>query len=235
MAERRMFAQTIIDSDAFLTMPLSTQALYFHLSMRGDDEGFVNKPKAIMRTLGASEDDLKILIAKNFIIPFESGVVVIKHWKIHNYIRGDRLKDTVYQEEKSLLIEKENGSYSINVNRLTDNCQTNDGQLTGNCQHRLGKVSIGKVSIEEDKDADKPQRSPKFIKPSLEEIKEYCNERNNGIDAEKFFNHYESNGWMVGRNKMKEWKAAVITWEKKQKEFEAQKPKNNVTELYQWG
>ena len=113
MAERRMFAKTIIDSDAFLDMPLSTQALYFHLSMRADDDGFINNPKKIQRTIGAADDDLKMLIAKRFIIPFESGIVVIKHWKIHNYIRGDRKKETVYPKEMSMLIEKENGAYSL--------------------------------------------------------------------------------------------------------------------------
>jgi hypothetical protein len=87
MAERRMFAKIIIDSDAFLDMPLSTQALYFHLSMRADDDGFINNPKKIQRTIGATDDDFKLLIAKHFVIPFDSGVVVIKHWKIHNYIQ----------------------------------------------------------------------------------------------------------------------------------------------------
>ena len=113
MAERRMFAKTIIDSDAFLDMPLSTQALYFHLSMRADDDGFINNPKKIQRMIGASDDDLKLLIAKNFIIPFESGIVVIKHWKIHNYIRGDRKKETVYHEEMALLDSKDNGAYTL--------------------------------------------------------------------------------------------------------------------------
>lgn len=113
MAERRMFAKTIIDSDAFIDMPLSTQALYFHLSMRADDDGFINNTKKIQRMIGASDDDLKMLAAKRFIIPFETGIVVIKHWKIHNYIRGDRKKDTVYPEEMALLVEKENGSYSL--------------------------------------------------------------------------------------------------------------------------
>jgi hypothetical protein len=113
MAERRMFAKTIIDSDAFIDMPLSTQALYFHLSMRADDDGFINNPRKIQRMIGASDDDLKVLVTKRFIIPFESGIVVIKHWKIHNYIRGDRKKDTVYPEEMSQLTEKENGAYSL--------------------------------------------------------------------------------------------------------------------------
>ena len=113
MAERRMFAKTIIDSDAFLDMPLSTQALYFHLSMRADDDGFINNCKKIQRMIGASDDDLKLLMAKRFIIPFESGVVVIKHWKIHNYIQSDRYKETVYLEEKSQLELKDNKAYTL--------------------------------------------------------------------------------------------------------------------------
>jgi hypothetical protein len=113
MAEKRMFAKTIIDSDAFLDMPLSSQALYFHLSMRADDEGFINNPKKIQRMIGASDDDLKVLIAKSFIITFDTGIIVIKHWKIHNYIRGDRVQATKYQEERNLLEVKENGAYTL--------------------------------------------------------------------------------------------------------------------------
>ena len=96
MAGRRMFAKTIIDSDIFLDMPLSTQALYFHLSMRADDDGFINNSKKIQRMIGCGDDDLKLLIAKKFLIPFESGVVVIKHWRIHNYIQNDRYTETNY-------------------------------------------------------------------------------------------------------------------------------------------
>ena len=140
-----MFAKTIIDSDAFLDMPLSTQALYFHLSMRADDEGFINNPKKVARMIGASDDDMKVLITKNFVIPFESGIVVIKHWRIHNYIRGDRLKETVYQEERSHLCIKDNDSYT-----LSDKCQSSDSQMSVKCQHRLGKDSIGKDSIGKD-------------------------------------------------------------------------------------
>lgn len=120
MAERRMFAKTIIDSDAFLDMPLSTQALYFHLSMRGDDDGFINNPKKIQRMVGASDDDLKLLCAKNFIIPFETGIVVIKHWKIHNYIQKDRYKPTVYTEERERLKLKDNGAYSMDTACIQD-------------------------------------------------------------------------------------------------------------------
>lgn len=147
MAERRMFAKTIIDSDAFLDMPTSTQCLYFHLSMRADDDGFVNNPKKINRVIGGSDDDLKLLIAKKFIIPFESGVIVIKHWKMHNYIRKDRYQPTVYQEELQQLEEKENGAYTLNeqipvINQPSTIGQPNDNQTE--TQVRLGKDRLGK-------------------------------------------------------------------------------------------
>lgn len=139
MAERRMFAKTIIDSDAFLDMPLSSQALYFHLSMRADDDGFINNPKKIQRMVGSSEDDLKLLIAKRFIIAFESGVIVIKHWKIHNYIQKDRYKPTMYQDEKNMLIDKNNKSYTVEAECIHDGYSLET-------QVRLGKdrLEIGK-------------------------------------------------------------------------------------------
>lgn len=141
MAERRMFAKTIIDSDAFLDMPLSTQALYFHLSMRADDDGFINNPLKIMRMVSASKNDLDLLVVKRFVIGFESGIIVIKHWKIHNYIRGDRYKPTMYQEEKSLLEAKANKAYSLPVDTVGI---PNDNQM--DTQVRLGKVRLGKVN-----------------------------------------------------------------------------------------
>ena len=112
MAERRMFSKSIIDSDIFLDMPLSTQCLYFHLSMRADDDGFVNKTKRIMRMIGSSDDDLRILIAKNFVLPFKSGLVVITHWKIHNYIQKDRYHPST-EEEKMLITVGKSGIYEF--------------------------------------------------------------------------------------------------------------------------
>ena len=188
MAERRMFAKTIIDSDAFLDMPLTTQALYFHLSMRADDEGFINNPKKIQRMIGATEDDLKLLIAKNFIIPFESGIVVIKHWRIHNYIRGDRLKSTMYAEERDRLEVKENGAYTLEAadrptldSHLTDTCQAFDGQLTDNRQSNvsIGKVRLGKVRLGEvregkerlgngEDEPEEPEQPTAIVNPQFE-------------------------------------------------------------------
>ena len=160
MAERRMFAKTIIDSDAFLDMPLSTQALYFHLSMRADDDGFINNPKKIQRMIGCADDDLKVLVAKNFIIPFESGIVVIKHWKIHNYIRNDRYKETVYQEEKALINTKGNKAYTLGIpddNQTVYQMDTQD--RLG--KDRSGKDRSGKDSIECIPDSTESAPTPK--------------------------------------------------------------------------
>ena len=147
MAERRMFAKTIIDSDAFLEMPTTSQLLYFHLAMRADDDGFVNKPKSLMRMVGCKDDDLKLLFVKKFLIPFESGVVVIKHWKIHNYIRKDTYTETKYKEEKSTLELDENSAYRL---AEPSPLHIRDESVTSpSTQVRLGKVSEGKDRLGE--------------------------------------------------------------------------------------
>lgn len=136
-----MFSQEIVASDAFLEMPTSSRELYFQLGMYADDDGFVN-PKRIMRMAGASDDDLKVLLSKRFLLPFENGVVVIKHWLIHNMIRKDRYKETVYVEQKKLLKIKENGAYTEVVNQMATICQPIDNQRLP--QDRIGKDSIDK-------------------------------------------------------------------------------------------
>ena len=129
MAQKRMFDKTITNDDSFLEMPIGSQVLYFHLSMNADDDGFINNWKSIMRMIGAKEDDLKVLIAKSYVIPFDTGVIVIKHWKINNYLRNDRYKPTRFQEEyKQLTINNDlvyqldtNGIHSIDKNRIEKN------------------------------------------------------------------------------------------------------------------
>jgi hypothetical protein len=211
MANRRMFAKTIIDSDAFLDMPPSTQVLYFHLAMRADDDGFINNPKTIMRIVGAKDDDIKLLVAKRFIIPFDSGVVVIKHWRIHNYIQKDRYTETKYIEEKNqLIINKKNG-YSLKQIGLLDD--ENDNVYILDTQDRLGKDRLGKDRLELERDKNKATR---FIKPTIDEIKTFLNEQEYETDtdryANRFYNFYESKGWKVGKEKMKDWKAAIRGW-----------------------
>lgn len=221
MAERRMFAKTIIDSDAFLDMPLSTQALYFHLAMRADDEGFVNNPKKIQRMIGASDDDCRILASKRFILTFQSGIIVIKHWKIHNYIQSDRFKETVYLEEKTMLALDDNKAYTERIQDVS----------TLDTQYSIGKDSIVKSSIEK-KVAEAPLSSKRFVKPTLEEVKEYCSNRKNNIDAQQFIDFYESKGWKVGNQSMKDWKACVRTWEQRNK-VENKSTKVAVASKYQ--
>ena len=180
MAERRMIAKTIVDSDAFLDMPHSTQLLYFHLSIRADDDGFINNPKSIMRNTKCNEDDLKLLVLKKFIIPFESGIVVIKHWKIHNYIAKDRYKETKYKEEKATLSLDENNAYT--------NCvQPVYGLDT---QVRLGKDSIDKDSIDIF-DSDEPEQpTPKKVKPVKHKYGEYNNVLLTDEEMEKLKTEY---------------------------------------------
>lgn len=192
MADKRMFSITIIDSDAFLDMPLSTQALYFHLSMRADDDGFVNNPKKIQRIIGCGDDDLKLLMAKKFLIPFESGIVVIKHWKIHNYIRNDRYKETNYIEEKSMLGIEKNKSYTLLAN--SDTCTPLSGldnkmvalgiPTVGkmDTQNRLDKNRLDKSSI--DKTRTEPGSSCPIIKPQA-------------INNISVFKHFEKCGFIV--------------------------------------
>lgn len=148
MAERRMFSKTIIDSDAFLDMPVTARLLYYDLSMRADDDGFVNNPKKIMRSVGASADDLSILIMRNFIIPFETGIVVIKHWRLHNYIQKDRYKETVYKTEKALLAVDESKEYVLTGNLLDTKCIQSVSSL--DTQDRLGKDRTVKDSIDKE-------------------------------------------------------------------------------------
>lgn len=157
MAERRMFARSIVESDAFLDMPLSARCLYFALGMVADDDGFVGNPKSVMRQASATQDDLKLLIAKRFVLSFESGVIVIKHWRINNYIQKDRYKSTTYVEELNTLTLDDKGAYTEKTN-VYPKCIQNGYKM--DTQVRLGKVSIlekeNKKEKEVAKQADKP-------------------------------------------------------------------------------
>lgn len=153
MAEKRMFAKSIIDSDSFLEMPVTSQLLYFHLSMRADDDGFINKPKSIMRMIGAKDDDIKILFARKFVIPFDSGVVVIKHWRINNYIRSDMYHSTNYKDEMAMLSLDENNAYTLSVTNPLRTCNepvTNPSRICNEVttQNRLDKNRLDKTRLD---------------------------------------------------------------------------------------
>ena len=141
-----MFSRKITETDHFLEMPLSSQALYFHLNMGADDEGFIDKAKTIQRTIGASDDDMKLLIAKGFLIPFESGVVVIRHWRIHNYIQADRFQATIYQDEKEQLDFDKSKIASI---KPLDQCIQNVSKM--DTQVRLGEDRLDKDRLDKDR------------------------------------------------------------------------------------
>lgn len=156
MAERRMFTKKITESDAFLDMPMSAQCLYFHLNMSADDDGFTNNPKKIMRAIGASEDDFKLLILKSFVLTFDTGVIVIKHWKMHNYIKSDRYKPTDYVEEKAMLGYKQDKSYTLDENKMVSKLSPNCIQTVSIGKDRLGKDRLGKnIYIGADDQLDK--------------------------------------------------------------------------------
>ena len=224
MAERRMFAKTIVLSDAFLDMPLSARCLYFTLGMFADDDGFVNSPKGIMRQAGCSEDDMKVLLAKKFLLAFESGVIVIKHWRINNYLQNDRYTPTKYGEEKATLTLDENMAYR-EAKALSESMYTQEVYT----QDRLGKDRLGKDSIEGE------QKRKRFVPPTLQEVKDYCSERKNNVDAERFFDYYSTNGWVQGKGKpIKDWKACIRTWERGNGfATTTKKPKESISEHWE--
>ena len=217
MANKRMFNLSIVDSDAFLDLPLSTQALYFHLNMRADDDGFISNPKKISRIIGASEDDLKLLIMKRFVLVFEDGVIVIKHWRMHNTIQKDRYKKTNYIDDLKQLSIKENGAYTF----VETGCIQNGNRSETKCIQN-GNTDIG-LDIDLDLDLDKDlketttdvvvkKKQKKFVKPTQQEIAEYVKSLGKSLDVARFYDYYEAKGWLVGKSPMKDWKATVRNW-----------------------
>lgn len=161
LAQKRMFTMKIVDSDAFLEMPLSTQCLYFHLNMRADDDGFIGNTKRIMKIIGASEDDLRLLIAKRFVLTFEDGVIVIKHWRMHNTLSRDRYAETSYTDEKKMLLLKDNGSYSLTGGNPIDDTRLieRSGRQTQQRRNKDATKTLSDIDkgldIELDKDKEK--------------------------------------------------------------------------------
>ena len=203
MAQRRMFSKAIVNSARFLRMPQTSRLLYYDLGMSADDEGVV-EAFTVLRTTGAAEEDLRILASKGFVVVLnEELVTYITDWTINNQIRKDRFSPSIYGE---LLVRISDGNQAASTG-LPDGSQAAT-------QYSIGQVSIGEDRKEEEK-ADKLPARPRFSPPSLDEVREYCTERGNGIDAERFVDFYDANGWKVGKNPMKDWKAAVRTWERR--------------------
>ena len=217
MAERRMFAKSVIGSARFLRMPPSSRLLYYDLGMAADDDGVV-EAFSVMRTTGAVEDDLKVLVSKGFITVLNEDLVAyVVDWSKNNQIRKDRYQPSIYQ---NLLVQI--GA----ANQLAT-----DGQPDGNqrlTQYRRVEGSPDKYSSVKRETADKPPRASRFTPPTVDEVKVYCQERGSSVDPEKFVDFYSANGWKQGRNKpIVDWKAAVRTWERSDAQQKA-RDKNRI-------
>ena len=233
MAEKRMFSSLIVESDAFLDMSFAAQVLYFQLSMDADGEGFHNAPKRFARLLGIPESALQELIDKRFLLLFDSGIVVVKHWHINNYVRPDRTVPTLHQEERARLFIKSNGAYTFDESQAdavltaskvvpycwsravgsraergqnAGNPRAECGQSAGNFPARLDKTRLDKTRLESNNPPTSPQGGlcvAKFTPPTLDEVKEYIKEKGYHFDPESFLAYYESNGWVQANGKAK--------------------------------
>lgn len=237
LAQKRMFDKDIISSDNFIDLPAEAKALYFLLGMEADDEGFVSAKKVMRLYNIQSEDSIKLLIVKDFVIPFDSGVIVITDWKRNNYLRDTRIRKSIFVKEKNSIvydnvlqkyqiasIEKSNQCISTDntVRQLPYNGTTSAVQLpyngTTDVQQMYGRctASIEENSIEENSivahDKRTQNKSKMVIPPDIDDVRKYCIEKNNGIDAEYFYDYYSARGWMLGKTKMKDWKRAINTW-----------------------
>lgn len=208
MAKRRMFSLDVVDTDTFLDLPASSQSLYFHLGMRADDDGFVSSPKRITAMVNASGDDLKLLMAKGFVIPFDSGVCVIRDWKVNNYIQSDRYTPTLYMEEKKHLSCKKSGQYDYSDTPCIQSVPELDTQGRVVEDRRVKSKSVKAAS---------PPRASRFTPPTLAEVQAYVSERQSPVDPQGFLDFYAAKGWMVGKTPMRDWKAAcrnAESWER---------------------
>lgn len=249
MANRRMFSQDVVCTDRFLEMSATARLLYFQLGMKADDDGFVASPVTECRIIGAAPDDLKMLAVKGYIIPFDSGVVVITDWLVSNQIRGQRYKPTRYQTERKMLVTEkeldptrsEHGRYLLrqdvpalgstngSTNGITNG--STDGSTDGSTQYRLGKYSIERGGKNTSDDAENdPEKARKegakrpararFERPTVEEVTAYCREKGYTFDPEQFVAHYDANGWKLSGNlPMVDWKAACRTWQGREADY----------------
>lgn len=233
MANKRMFSKEIVNSDAFLDMPMSTQLLYFHLNMVADDDGFVSAPKRIMRMIGASEDDIKLLIAKAFVLSSElwKGVVVIKHWRINNILKSDRYKPTVYSDEKAMIELKKNGAYTWK--KAAETLWNQNGTIL-EPQNSIEKNSIEKVRDYNEitqnamNGADEIAMIPVIdgmlcnptiqfvgLKPTKEEVELYCKEHKYTFDVNEFYEYYDEVNWTMSDSRHSfNWKKKCDLWQR---------------------
>lgn len=243
MAQRRMFSKNVVEMDRFVRMPATAQALYFHLGMNADDDGFVGNPSMVARSVGMRDEDLITLMTAGYIYAFDSGVVVIVDWTTNNQIRRDRYTPTVFKGEFAEFQQRQLPAMSTSVattwqpngNQMSTNLATNwqpDVNQSGNQMATTWQppdnhpappvLGIGSDSVldtppslKEAKTAslrEAPPEKKRFVPPTPEEVREYARSKGLDIDADAFCDHYISNGWYVGRVKMKDWQKAVNNW-----------------------
>ncbi len=221
-----MLTKKVTDDDNFMALSSSAQALYLHLSMAADDDGFCNQVSISMWKAHASVQDLQALLEKRYIYQFENGVIVIKHWRMANALRKDRYTPTAFQEELAKLELKDNGAYTMKHGNQLATIWQPDGNQTAT------QDNISQVKLSE----DKKKGAPRFVPPSVEEVRAYCTERQNHVDPEAFVDYYERQGWVLSNGqKMKDWKSGVRTWEKRDAERAKQqaneKPKGGFYQI----
>lgn len=210
-----MITKLVTDDDHFLNLSSSAQALYLHLNMSADDDGFCNQISASMFKAHASVEDLEALLRNRYIYQFENGVIVIKHWRMANALRKDRYTPTAFQEELAKLQLKDNGSYTLVADWLPDGCR-----LVATDKNRLEEIRLDKNSLDDSSAvSDKPKTTKRFKPPTIDEIQAYIDENYFMVDANKFFDYYTANGWTIGgKSKMKDWKATVRNWDRREQE-----------------
>lgn len=212
MGDRRMLTRKVTDDDHFMSLSASAQALYLHLSMSADDDGFCNQVALCMFKAHASVSDLEALLSLRYIYQFESGVIVIKHWRMANALRKDRYTPTVWQKEFAMLNVKENGAYTMSG--LPDGCQMVAERLPDGCPN------ISKDKISKDKSIDSSPKRSRFVPPTLEEVKAYASENHLNVDADRFFRYFttpndKGETWVDSKgNKVKNWKQKMLTWDR---------------------
>lgn len=208
MAERRMFSKAVVSSARFLRMPQTSRLLYYDLGMAADDDGVV-EAFTVLRTTGAAEDDLRVLAAKGFITVLNEDLVsYITDWRINNQLRKDRYHQSVYAE---LLVKLTDG------NQPEPLWQPDDNQ-------RETESSLDKLSQREEREEAGKPPFPRFVPPTVDEVQAYCSERRSSVDPVAFVSFYESKGWMVGKNKMRSWRSAISSWERRDKSSQGEQP-----------
>ena len=225
MAEKRMFTNKIVESDDFLELPFSTRCLYYSLNMNADDDGFLNSPNKVIRIAGASEKDLNILIAKRFVLDFGGGIICIKHWRMHNTLKKDRYKPTQYQQEFSMLIIQEDGSYTEKNHNGTETEPERN--------HSIDKDSIDQISLDQEREEEKKNR------PIRHKYGEYGNVLLSDTDLEKLkseFPHDWENrienlsAYIASTGKSyKNHLATIRNWARKEQPRNQQQPANKNT------